>query len=95
MVSMSRAEAEKEGAFVFDGFLSFYCKTRADSKGVVSEQSVAPQLPSKTGLALVPCSRSAALSFVVRQFFAFGSPWIFGRYVKTGEGRPSCPGHGG
>lgn len=68
MVSMSRAEAEKEGAFVFDGFLSFYCKTRADSKGVVSEQSVAPQLPSKTGLALVPCSRSAALSFVVRQF---------------------------
>lgn len=36
-VSLSRPEAEAEGSLIFDGFLSFYCKTRADSLSVVSE----------------------------------------------------------
>lgn len=33
---LSRSEAEKEGSLTFDGFLSFHCKTRADSRSVVS-----------------------------------------------------------
>lgn len=35
--SLTRAEVEKEGSLIFDGFLSFHCKTRADSKRVVSK----------------------------------------------------------
>ncbi|CAM9874653.1 unnamed protein product [Ectocarpus sp. 6 AP-2014] len=37
LASLSRAEAEKEGSLVFDGFLSFHCKTRADSKRVIRD----------------------------------------------------------
>ncbi|CAN0223807.1 unnamed protein product, partial [Ectocarpus sp. 8 AP-2014] len=37
LTSLSRAEAEKEGSLVFDGFLSFHCKTRADSKRVIRD----------------------------------------------------------
>lgn len=35
-MSLSRPEAEAEGSLTFDGFLSFHCKTRADSQSVVS-----------------------------------------------------------
>ena len=35
MMALSRAEVEKDGTLTFDGFLSFHCKTRADSKRVV------------------------------------------------------------
>ncbi|CAM9685905.1 unnamed protein product, partial [Hapterophycus canaliculatus] len=35
LTSLSRKEVEKEGSLVFDGFLSFHCKTRADGKRVV------------------------------------------------------------
>lgn len=35
MMALSRTEVEKDGALTFDGFLSFHCKTRADSKRVV------------------------------------------------------------
>ncbi|CAM9605639.1 unnamed protein product, partial [Laminaria digitata] len=34
---LSRSEAEKEGSLTFDGFLSFHCKTRADSRKVIRE----------------------------------------------------------
>eukprot|EP00903_Cladosiphon_okamuranus_P019215 g17669.t1 len=37
MVGLSRTEVEKEGSLTFDGFLSFRCKTRADSKRVIRE----------------------------------------------------------
>ncbi|CAM9239935.1 unnamed protein product [Ectocarpus sp. 12 AP-2014] len=37
LTSLSRAEVEKEGSLVFDGFLSFHCKTRADSKRVIRD----------------------------------------------------------
>lgn len=36
-VTRTRAETELEGTLTFDGFLSFHCKTRADSSGVVSQ----------------------------------------------------------
>ncbi|CAN0026364.1 unnamed protein product [Pylaiella littoralis] len=35
--SLTRAEVEKEGSLAFDGFLSFHCKTRADSKRVIAD----------------------------------------------------------
>ncbi|CAM9834772.1 unnamed protein product [Scytosiphon promiscuus] len=35
--SLSRKEVEKEGSLIFDGFLSFHCKTRADSKRVITD----------------------------------------------------------
>lgn len=39
-MSLSRPEAEAEGSLTFDGFLSFHCKTRADSQSVVSWATV-------------------------------------------------------
>lgn len=41
-VTRTRAETEQEGSLVFDGFLSFNCKTRADSLAVVRLLSVCP-----------------------------------------------------
>lgn len=46
---LSRSEAEKEGSLTFDGFLSFHCKTRSDSRKVV-------------GLLLHFCSSSSSWS---------------------------------
>lgn len=40
MVGLSRTEVEKEGTLTFDGFLSFHCKTRADSKRVVRSSTL-------------------------------------------------------